>query len=262
MTAMTTLTSPPPLFPPGVALVAGGTGGVGRAVCVALALAGADVAFTWRSNATAAAELEAEIRATGRRAHAVQLDLCAREDCQRVVAEIAAQGGRIHTLVLATGGDISMTFTADIDPIEWDSIIAGDLTGCYNLLRATLPELRKGGGAVVAMTSAGLHRHPPKDILSVVPKAGLEALMRGIAREEGRYGIRANSLALGVIDIGLFKRLTDRLTPEFVEAMKKNTALRRFGTAEEVAEATLFLASSRSAFITGQSIAIDGGYSV
>lgn len=254
--------SSPDLFPPGVALVAGGSGGVGRAVCEALARAGADVAFTYRSNRKAAGEVSAAIGAAGRRAHAVALDLCDRAGCERAVAEISAQCGRIHTLILATGGDISMTYTADIEPAEWDDIIAADLTGNWNLLRAVLPELRKGGGSIVAMTSAGLHRHPPKDILSVVPKAGVEALMRGIAREEGRYGVRANSLALGVIDIGLFERLRERLTPEFVESMKKNTALRRFGTAEEVGEATVFLASSRSGFITGQSIAIDGGYSV
>jgi len=125
-----------------------------------------------------------------------------------------------------------------------------------------VPYLRQGGGSIVAMTSAGLKRHPQKDILSVVPKAGLEALLRGIAREEGRFGIRANSIALGVIDTGLFHRLTERVTPAFVESMQRNTALGRFGTPEEAADLAIFLASSRSSFVTGQSIALDGGFSV
>src|SRR5581483_3657539 len=135
-------------------------------------------------------------------------------------------------------------------------------TGFFNILKPTIPHLRRGGGSVLAMTSAGLVRHPQKDTLSVVPKAGIEALIRGIAREEGRHGIRANAVALGVIDTGLFKRLSDRVTPQFIEAMKRNTALRRFGTAQEAADAALFLASSKAAFITGQSLRLDGGYSV
>ena len=96
----------------------------------------------------------------------------------------------------------------------------------------------------------------------MAPKAGVEALVRGIAREEGRYGIRANSVALGVIDAGLFLRLEQRLTPEFVEAMKANTALKRFGTAREAADAAVFLASSASGFITGHRLVVDGGYSI
>jgi NAD(P)-dependent dehydrogenase (short-subunit alcohol dehydrogenase family) len=112
------------------------------------------------------------------------------------------------------------------------------------------------------MSTAGMERHPPKDILSVVPKAGIEALVRGVAREEGRFGIRANSVGLGVIDAGLFHRLEERVTPEFVQAMKSNTALRRFGTAREAADAAVFLASSVSGFITGQRLTVDGGYAV
>ncbi len=251
-----------PSFPQGAAIVAGGSGGIGRARCEALARAGADVAFTYRSNVQAAGEVVRAVESAGRKAHSAALDLTDRAGCTSFVSDVAGRFGGIHTLVLATGGDISMTYTADINPDEWDRIIQGDLTGSFNLLQAVLPHLRKSSGAVVAITSAGLMRHPPKDILSVVPKAGVEALMRGVAREEGRYGVRANSLALGVIDTGLFKRLAERVTPEFVEAMKKNTALRRFGTSEEVAEAVLFLASSRSSFITGQSLALDGGYSV
>src|SRR5581483_8561397 len=95
----------------------------------------------------------------------------------------------------------------------------------------------------VAVSSAGLVRHPPKDILSTVPKAGIEALVRGLAREEGRYGIRANSVALGVLDAGQFAHAAAQLTPEFIEAIKRNMALRRLGTADEAANTVAFLAS-------------------
>lgn len=250
------------MFPDGAAVVIGGSGGIGRAICESFARAGTDVALTYRSNAAAARETSAAVEAAGRRSLALKLDLTDRPGCRQVIDKIAEDFGRIHTLVLAAGADISMCYAADVEPEEWDHTIAGDLTGFFNILKPTIPHLRRGGGSVLAMTSAGLVRHPQKDTLSVVPKAGIEALIRGIAREEGRHGIRANAVALGVIDTGLFKRLSDRVTPQFIEAMKRNTALRRFGTAQEAADAALFLASSKAAFITGQSLRLDGGYSV
>ncbi|MGU3492995.1 SDR family NAD(P)-dependent oxidoreductase [Xanthobacteraceae bacterium A53D] len=250
------------MFPDGAAIVIGGSGGIGRAVCAAFARAGSDVAFTYRNNEQAARDVSAEIAALGCRAMPLKLDLTDRPGGRAAIEQAATTFGHIHTLVLATGADISMTYTADIDPDEWDRTIGGDLTGSYNVLTPAIPHMRANGGAILAMTSAGLMRHPQKDILSVVPKAGVEALMRGIAREEGRHGIRANSIALGVIETGLFTRLGARLTPEFIEAMKRNTALRRFGTAQEAADLALFLCSPKATFITGQSIALDGGYSV
>lgn len=250
------------LFPDGAAVIIGGSGGIGRAVCEAFARAGTDVAFTYRSNQEVADELRVKLRSFGRRALALRLDLTDRAASRTTIDRAAAEFGRIHTLVIAIGADISMTYTADIDPEEWDRTIAGDLTGAYNVLMPAIAHMRDNGGSLLAMTSTGLKRFPPKDILSVVPKAGLEALVRGVAREEGRHGIRANAIALGVIDTGLFKRLEERLTPQFIEAMKKNTPLRRFGAAEEVADLAVFLCSSKAAFITGQSIALDGGYSV
>jgi NAD(P)-dependent dehydrogenase (short-subunit alcohol dehydrogenase family) len=250
------------MFPDGAAVVIGGSGGIGREVCESFARAGSDVAFTYRSNEQAALEVAQAIAAAGRRPMAIRLDVSDRPGSRAAIDRVAAEFGYIHTLVVATGADISMTYTADIDADEWDRTIGDDLTGFYNVLMPAVPHLRRRGGSVLAMTSAGLLRHPQKDILSVVPKAGVEALVRGIAREEGRHGIRANAIALGVIDTGLFKRLGERLTPQFIEAMKKNTALRRFGTAEEAADLALFLCSPKAAFITGQSIALDGGYSV
>jgi NAD(P)-dependent dehydrogenase (short-subunit alcohol dehydrogenase family) len=156
-----------------------------------------------------------------------------------------------------------MVHVAHIDPDEWQRTMAGDLDGFFHVVKASLPLMRAdGGGSFVAITSAGIVRHPPMDILSTVPKAGIEALVRGIAREEGRYQIRANSVAPGIVDGGLFLRLKEQVQPEFVDAMRRNTALRRFGTAEEVAKVAVFLASDAAAYVTGQQLAVDGGYSV
>jgi NAD(P)-dependent dehydrogenase (short-subunit alcohol dehydrogenase family) len=91
------------------------------------------------------------------------------------------------------------------------------------------------------------------------PKAAIEALVRGIAREEGRFGVRANSVALGVIETGIFLRLAGKdFDQEWVEAARGNTALKRFGTAEEVADAVVFLASARASYVTGQTLVLDG----
>lgn len=250
------------LFPEGVAIVIGGSGGIGRAVCRSLAETGSDVALTYRSNSEAAAETIAAVEAAGRRVSATAFDLTDRAAVVDFVEATAAHFGRIHTAVFATGADISMRYIVEVDDAEWDRTIEADLTGCYNVMKAVLPHLRQGGGSLVAMTSAALHRYAQKDVLSAVPKAGVEVLIKGIAREEGRFGIRANAIALGVIDAGLFHRLEERVTPEFVAAMKRNTALRRFGSPDEAARLATFLASDDASYITGQSIALDGGYSI
>lgn len=251
-----------PHFPEGVALVFGGSGGIGGAICRRLADHGSDVALSFRNNIEAADEVAGAVEAAGRQALTGKVDLRDAATVDGFVAQAIARFGRIHTVVYAMGADISMVYTADIDRAEWQRTIDGDLTGFFNVVKASLPHMRGKGGSFVAMTSAGLARHPPKDVLSTVPKAAIEALIRGIAREEGRHGIRANAVALGVVDAGLFDRLRQRVTPQFVEAMKNNTALRRFATAREAADAAVFLASSAAGFITGHSLVVDGGYSV
>jgi NAD(P)-dependent dehydrogenase (short-subunit alcohol dehydrogenase family) len=250
-------------FPAGTAVVVGGSGGIGRGVCLALAARGCDIALTYRSNEAKANETAKHLRECGVGADPVPMELADLESVTRGFAALGERHPRIHTVVFAAGADISMVHVSNIDPDEWRRTIDGDLNGFYHVIRNALPRLRAGGGgSIVAITSAGVDRHPPMDILSVAPKAGIEALIRGIAREEGRYGIRANSVAPGVIDGGLFDRLKPQVSTEFIEAMKRNTALRRFGSIEEVAEVAAFLASSSAAYVTGQHIAVDGGYSV
>jgi len=250
-------------FPEGTAVVIGGSGGLGAAICARLADHGSDVALTYRSNRAKAESVASAVAAAGKRHHIAAVDVSDANAVQQFFDDVAQRYGRVHSVVFATGADISMTYTSQIDLDEWHRTIAGDLTGFLHVIKAALPHLRAGGGGtIVALTTAGIARHPPKDILSVVPKAGVEALVRGVAREEGRYGIRANSIGLGVIDAGLFHRLETRLTPEFVAAMKTNTALKRFGTAREVADAVVFLTSSVSGFITGHSLTLDGGFAI
>lgn len=250
-------------FPVGVALVVGASGGIGQGIARRLAASGCSVALTYRRGVAAAQGCADQIRSSGGRADILPMPLDDLGAVETAIASVVEQYGALHTVVYAVGADISMTYVANIDPVEWHSTIDGDLNGFFNVTKAALPWMRKAGGAsFVAITTAGLDRHPPLDILSTVPKAGIEALIRGIAREEGRFGIRANSVAPGIVDGGLFDRLRERVTPEFVEAMKRNTALRRFGSVDEIADVAVFLASRRAGYVTGQHLAVDGGYSV
>jgi len=249
-------------FPPGVAVVIGGSGGIGRAICERLARHGTDVALSYRSSPDAAAQAVGLVREAGRRALSGALDLGDGPAVNAFFARAREQFGRVHTVVFAAGADIPMVHVGSVEPPDWARTLDSELSGFYRVVAAALPLMREQGGALVAVSSAGVRRHPPLDVLSTVPKAGIEALIRGVAREEGRYGIRANAVALGVVDAGHFHQVKQDLTPEFVTAITRNTAIGRIGTAREAAHAVVFLASALSGYTTGQSLAVDGGYSV
>ncbi len=252
-------------FPEGVAVVLGGSGGVGRAIVERLAHYGAHVALTYRANAAAAEAAAAEACAHGVQCSVHQLALGELGAVRALFDAVSGRHGRVHTVVHAAGSGIEQPFIGQIEPAQWREVIEADVNGVFDVVHGSLPLLRDGGGgSYVFLSSAGLARYPPGDILSVAPKAAVEALLRGLAREEGRHGIRANSVALGVIEAGMFPRLVEagHLTPAWLEAARKNAALRRFGTAREVAEAVAFLASSRASYVTGQRLLLDGGYSI
>ncbi len=251
-------------FSQGVALVVGGSGGVGAAVCHRLAEQGATVALTYNKNRDKALEVVASLDKAGGQAEAFQLNMGDRESAEKLFADLAEQYGNIHTVVLATGYDIPQQFISETTPELWQDIIQSDVNGFFNIAHTAIPYLRKeGGGSIVHISSAGLFRFPARDALSVAPKAAIESLIKGIAKEEGAYGVRANSVAIGVIETGIFLRLKGTAFDQaWEDAVLQNLCLRRFGQAEEVADAVSFLASNRARYITGQIICVDGGYHV
>jgi NAD(P)-dependent dehydrogenase (short-subunit alcohol dehydrogenase family) len=248
-------------FGDGVAIVAGGTGGLGSAICHSLAAEGANVAFTYHSRQVAAMELRGALAELGVTAVAEGVDL-ADEDAVKEFVDTAAQRfGRVHSVVYAAGPHLPMKFVSALTPAEWRAAFDVDVHGAFNLVWASLPHLRAGGGgAMAAVITAAVEKVPSRDICSAAPKAAIEMLFRGVALEEGRYGIRANCVGPGFIDAGLGGQLLQAPGLEgFVEGLRKSLPLKRFGTAEDIAEAVVFLLSDQARYITGQSLAVDGG---
>ncbi|WP_062267002.1 SDR family NAD(P)-dependent oxidoreductase [Endozoicomonas arenosclerae] len=251
-------------FPGGVALVIGGSGGVGSAVCKRLSEQGAKVALTYHKNQARAQEVVSEIEAEGGSVEAFQLDMANLDTIATLFEQLSRQYGQVHTLVMATGYDIPQDYIANIKPQLWQEVIQSDVNGFYNVAHTAIPYLRKSHGSIVHISSAGLSRYPARDVLSVAPKASIEALIKGIAKEEGHHGVRANSVAIGVIETGIFLRLREEgvFDDQWCELVKSGLCVQRFGRPEEVADAVSFLASSRAKYITGQMISVDGGYHV
>lgn len=230
------------------ALVVGGSGGIGAACCRALAR-DHHVVLTYGRNATAAEEVVRSIVDASGSAEAVSLSL---PDGQ------APSFSSLDTLVFAAGADIGQPYVSDLDPQALRDAVDIEVHGFFGVVKAALPALREAGGSVVLVSSAGIRRYPPGDVLSVAPKAAAEAVIKAIAKEEGRYGVRANAVAVGVVEAGIFHRID--WDDAWIAAAKRNIPLRRFGRAEDVAEAVAFLASAT--YITGQVLHVDGGYTV
>jgi len=253
------------IFPDGAVLVVGGSGGVGRAVCLEFARAGTDVALTYHRKKDNADAVATQIRALGRKATVHQLTMGDAARVEAVVEEAAVGHGRLHTIVVGAGTLAEQVLISEMTVEQWQTVVNQDLNGFYNVVRATLPRLKAwGGGSYVHLGSGGHLRWPERDVMSVAPKAAIEALITGIAREEGRHQIRANTVLLGVIEAGMFLELTKqgKFDAHWVAEVQKNLSLKRWGKPEEIGYACVFLASDRAAYVTGQRIAVAGGYGV
>ncbi|WP_433606964.1 SDR family oxidoreductase [Dactylosporangium sp. CA-139114] len=195
---------------------------------------------------------------TQRRATAVRADLTDPAAC----AALIAGAGEVHTLVHAAGPHVPMMHLSTIAPERFAEQVAQDVLATFNIVRAALPALRASRGSIVAVTTAATRRFPVRDGLSAVPKGAVESLMRGIAAEEGRFGVRANCVGPGMLTDGMAARLmaSGDLHEHALAVTRSNIPLRAFGTAADIAEAVCFLASDRARFISGQKLDVDGGY--
>ena len=220
-------------FAPGAVIVAGGSGGIGAGICKRFAAAGMPVCFTYHSDESKALSLRAEIESSGGKCEYEKIDLAVPEQVEKLVAGVAERHGRISNVIYAAGPHFEFNFIGSIPDEDWHRVVNADIN----------------------------ERVPVKDIMSAAPKAAIEMLIRGVAKESGRLGIRANCVGPGWILAGLGKKgIEEKLDEKQRQAiLRQNIPLQRFGEADDIAQAALFLCSEQANYITGQSIAVDGG---
>jgi len=245
------------------AFIVGATGGLGRAAAHALAADFDGLALSYRSNKATAQEVADSLPDTCK-GLPFHCDLADASSVKAAIDQANQELGGIHSLIFASGVAIEQPFVSTIEEAQWREVIETELIGLTRVVSSTLPLFRKqGGGNFVFIVSVANYTFPPGDALSSVPKAGMEALGRAIAKEEGKFGIRANMVAPGIIDAGLGSQFLHSLyTPEIWDQQKRAIPLRRFGRGAEIAEAVRFLASDKSSYITGQTMIVDGGYTL
>jgi len=244
---------------PPCAIVTGATSGIGRAAAMRLAQEGHAVVAVGR-NTAALAEVEAAIAGAGGACAAVQADVVTDEAPGHVVSAAVQAFGGVDALVNAAG-IIASASLEGTDDEAWDRMMDINVRAPFRLMRAAAPHLIARGGAVVNVSSvAGLRSFP--GILSyAVSKAAVDQLTRCAALELAPRGVRVNAVNPGVVVTELHRRggMNEQQYAAFLERTRETHPLGRPGSVEEVAELIAFLASSRSAWITGETVAIDGG---
>jgi len=239
-----------------IALVTGGSRGIGRAICLALARAGAGTALTYREQRDSAEEVVRQIQREGGQALSLQMDVRDRASVRQCFDALEAAWGGLDILVNNAG----VNRPADFDQVtddDWDEIMAVNLRGPFICIQTALPALRRrGGGSIINIGSVSGQYGGPRTAHYAASKAGLISLGQVAARFGARDNIRCNTIAAGLIASDM---LEAGLQSAEVRKRAESILLGRLGTVEEVAQAVVFLASDASSYITAQTINVNGG---
>ena len=240
-----------------VALVTGGSRGIGKAIALKFALEGADVVFTYLSNKAAAEQTEQELGQFGHRVKAYASDASSFESAHELVKQVIEDFSRIDILV-NNAGITRDTLLMRMTEQQWDEVLNGNLKSAFNFTHAVVPLMaRQRAGSIISLSSVVGIAGNAGQANYAASKAGIIALSTSVAKEMGSRNVRCNCIAPGFIDTDMTSSLPEELRKEWA----KTIPLRRCGTPEEVANVALFLASDLSSYVTGQVIHCCGGMS-
>jgi NAD(P)-dependent dehydrogenase (short-subunit alcohol dehydrogenase family) len=236
-------------------LVTGGTRGLGRAIAEAMAGAGARVAITFHRDAKDAEAAAAAIAARGEAPRVFQGSVADAAHAQQTVAELCAAWGGIDVLVNCAG-IVQVLPIALLEEADWDAVMDVNVKGAYLFSRAVLrPMIRARAGHILNIGSGTSERVIDAPVHYAASKSALRGFTEALAREVGRYNIRVNLLAPGLLDVGMAKLLP----PHRVAEYRSQSALGRVASAAEIADAAVFLVSDENSLMTGAKLAVDGG---
>lgn len=240
-----------------VALVTGGSRGIGKAIALKFASEGADVVFTYLSNKAAAEQTEQELGQFGHRVKAYASDASSFESAHELVKQVIEDFSRIDILV-NNAGITRDTLLMRMSEQQWDDVLNGNLKSVFNFTHAVVPLMaRQRAGSIISLSSVVGIAGNAGQANYAASKAGIIALSTSVAKEMGSRNVRCNCIAPGFIDTDMTSSLPEELRKEWA----KTIPLRRCGTPEEVANVALFLASDLSSYVTGQVIHCCGGMS-
>ncbi len=240
-----------------VALVTGGSRGIGKAIALKFASEGADVVFTYLSNKAAAEQTEQELGQFGHRVKAYASDASSFESAHELVKQVIEDFSRIDILV-NNAGITRDTLLMRMTEQQWDEVLNGNLKSAFNFTHAVVPLMaRQRAGSIISLSSVVGIAGNAGQANYAASKAGIIALSTSVAKEMGSRNVRCNCIAPGFIDTDMTSSLPEELRKEWA----KTIPLRRCGTPEEVANVALFLASDLSSYVTGQVIHCCGGMS-
>ena len=238
-----------------VALVTGGSRGIGKAIVQALARAGAKVAFTYHSNSTAADALVSELKAEDRDVMAYQADAADKPAADRVVEDVIEKWGGVYALV-NNAGIIKDGLLAMMSFEQWQAVINANLNSVFNYSQAvTRPMMSARQGRIISISSVAANFGNSGQANYAASKGGIEGFTRCLANELGRRGITVNAIAPGFITTDM----TEAIRNAAEDTIKKQIPARRLGNPDDIANAVLFFASEGASYCTGNVLTVDGG---